>query len=230
MPEWLIDSGLPMYPSGLSDEDANLVAPLYRAINAVAQQASAVTGSVQYSSQDIANLDPFTSLRSDKTSKLFVKASENLVYGHVVNLHVVSGELSARRADALLGYPAHGVVDEPAGIPSGQSGQIVFMTGRAAGLAGTVLGASYFLSTGGTVQSTPPTVDGVLVQTVGVGLDAGGIMLAIQPLQKVCTGVRLLGTIPPAAGMDAIMRHQFSDGSVVDITVAYTPPMSNGGA
>ncbi len=38
MPEYFISSGLPSYPSGLSDKEAALVMPLYRAIGTLAQQ------------------------------------------------------------------------------------------------------------------------------------------------------------------------------------------------
>lgn len=184
MPQFQIDSGLPVYPSGLTDEDAGLVLPMYRAINSIAQQLSTLTGSVQYSNTELGQLDPFIGLQSQRTNKITCTAAENLAFGNIVNLYVAGGIIKARKADALFRRPAHGIVDNPAGMAAGSTGQIVWMSGRGAGMAGTIFGATYYLSTGGTVQLMPPTVEGVLVQVVGVGLDAGGIWLDIEPISR----------------------------------------------
>ena len=226
MPQFQIDSGLPVYPAGLTDEDAGLVLPVYRAVNSIAQQLSTLTGSVQYSSTELGQLDPFIGLQSSRTNKITATAGENLVYGNIVNLYVDGGIIKARKADALLLQPAHGIVDNPAGMAAGSTGQIVFMSGRGGGMAGTILGATYYLSTGGTVQLSAPTVDGVLTQVVGIGLDAGGIWLNIIPVSRVVIDIEEVVTT--AGYIESYFLHtRYADGAYENIllrTVDTTPP------
>lgn len=220
MPEFRIDSGLPVYPAGLTDADAGLMLPVYRAINSMAQQLSALTGSVQYTQGDMTSLGPYTGLRDGSLNRVFVQAGETLVYGHIVNLYVDGGILKARKADALLLRPAHGIVDAPAGIAADSKGEIILMHGRGAGMAGTTLGTTYYLSTGGTVQSTAPNVDGVLNQVVGVGLDTGGIFLAIMPIARIMTNFAVTtSSVTDASGTTTTYtaRIQFANGAVVDV-------------
>lgn len=124
MPQFQIDSGLPVYPSGLTDEDAGLVLPMYRAINSIAQQLSTLTGSVQYSNTELGQLDPFIGLQSQRTNKITCTAAENLAFGNIVNLYVDGGVIKARKADALFLRPAHGIVDNPAGMAAGRNARL----------------------------------------------------------------------------------------------------------
>lgn len=226
MPQFQIDSGLPVYPSGLTDEDAGLVLPMYRAINSIAQQLSTLTGSVQYSNTELGQLDPFIGLQSQRTNKITCTAAENLAFGNIVNLYVDGGIIKARKADALFLRPAHGIVDNPAGMATGATGQIVWMTGRGAGMAGTLFGATYYLSTGGTVQLMPPTVEGVLVQVVGVGLDAGGIWLDIEPISRKVVDVSEY--VSTSGYIDSYyLRTLYADGAYEDVYIRQvdnTPP------
>lgn len=183
MPSFDLGSGLPSYPSGLSDADAALVLPLYRAVAALTQQVSAATGNVTYSPAEQTQADQFTKLISQRTSKVFVRATVALGFGKMVNLHLVGGVVEARLADATPGtvLPAHACVDTPGGIAAGEYGEVIFMNGRSAGIAGTVFGSRYFLSTAGDVQLAVPTAPGALIQILGVGLGSAGFFLQIIP-------------------------------------------------
>lgn len=183
MPKFDLQSGLPTYPAGLSDEDASLVNPLYRAVAALTQQVSAATGIITYSPAEMAQADQFTKLISQRFTKIFAKASVNINFGQLVNLHLVGGVVEARLANATTtGLPAHACCDVPSGLAAGQWGEFIFMTGRSAGIAGTTFGARYFLSTTpGAVQIGVPGGVGNLIQIVGVGLGSAGFWLNIIP-------------------------------------------------
>jgi hypothetical protein len=179
MPEFNLSSGLPSYPSGLSDKDAGLVLPLYRALNSLAQQLSSLTGNVQYSAAEQAGVDQFTKVISQRTSKMFVKAGEALSYGNVLTLVIEDGKVVAYKADAtVLTKPAHAILDVPAGLAAGAFGEAIFMQGKSSGITGTVFGAAYYLSTAGQVQLTPPVATSVLNQIVGMGLGSAGFWFA----------------------------------------------------
>ena len=181
MPEFSISSGLPSYPSGLSDKDAALVLPLYRAISNLAQQLSLLTGNVQYSPAEQAQVDQFTKLLAQRTQKIFVQAGEDLGYGNLVTLSLVSGKIVATKADATdVTKPAHAVVDAPAGIANGTFGEAIFLQGRTAGIAGTTFAAPYWLSTSGQVQAVKPEGPGILTQYVGLGLGTAGFYADLE--------------------------------------------------
>ena len=183
MPSFDLGSGLPTYPAGLSDREVALVLPLYRAIAALTQQASAATGNVTYSPSEQAQADQFGKLIGQRMNKVAVRATVALGFGKMVNLHLVGGVVEAQLADASPGItlPAHAVVDSPAGIAAGAWGEVIFMTGRSTGIAGTVFGSRYFLSTAGDIQLPAPTAVGSLVQLLGVGLGSAGFFLQIIP-------------------------------------------------
>lgn len=185
MPEYNIATGLPSYPAGLPDKEAGLVLPLYRAVNALAQQLSTLTGSAQYDSSEQSALDQFTKLLSAKTQKLFVQAGETLAYGSVVTLSISGGKIVAHKADAtVLTKPAHAVIDVPTGIASGNFGEAIFMEGRTQGITGTAFGTAYYLSTAGIVQSTPPVATGVINQIVGYGLGSAGFYFCPETIGR----------------------------------------------
>jgi hypothetical protein len=178
-----IEVGLPQYPAGLEDKDAGLVLPLYRAISALAQKASVATGQVQLLPTEMATSDQFDQLLSHRFNKLKIRAAEPIGYGQAVNLLLNSGVVEAQLADATTtAKPCHGLCDVPTGLTTGQWGEIIFMNGRSQGVAGTVFGARYFLSTTpGSVQLSPPATPGNLVQILGVGLGSAGFYLQAIP-------------------------------------------------
>lgn len=181
MPQFSISSGLPSYPSGLSDKDAALVLPLYRAISNLAQQLSLLTGNAQYSPTEQSQVDQFTKLLAQRTQKLFVEAGEALAYGNLVTLSLSGGKIVAFKADASdLTKPAHAVIDAPAGLSIGEFGEAVFLQGRTAGISGTTFGAPYWLSTNGQVQAVKPEGPGIITQYVGLGLGTAGFYADLE--------------------------------------------------
>ena len=212
MPSFNISSGLPDLPSGLSDKDANLVSPLYRAIGALAQQLSLLTGNIQYTAGEQASIDQFSGLIDSREQKIYVKALETISYGSLITLSVSSGKLAASLATATtLTKPAHGICDQPGGIASGSYGLCLFMRGRSAGVAGTTLGATYYLSTAGAMQLTSPTADSVRNQLDAIGLRSAGVYLNIEPVgQRVSRVYKTTATN---------LRIQYTDGTYTDWAV-----------
>lgn len=212
MPTFNIASGLPDLPVGMTDKDAALVGPIYRAVTALSQQLSLLTGNVQYSSIEQATIDQFGSLTDSKEQRIYVKAMENLSYGSLLTLVVDGGKLAAWKADAAtVTKPAHAVCDVPGGILAGSFGVCLFMRGRTSSVSGTSLGTTYYLSTAGAMQSTSPTADSVLNQIVGVGLGSAGIYLNIEPIgQRVSRVYKTTLTN---------LRIQYTDGTFTDWTV-----------
>lgn len=185
MPEFNISSGLPSYPAGLTDKDAALVLPLYRAVNSLSQQLSVQSGNVQYSGPEMASIDQFAKFTTQNTRKVFVQATEALGYGNVLNLYLSGSTLSARKADAAtLTKPAHAILDIPTGLAAGEYGEVIFMEGRTRGISGSVLLAPYYLSTAGTVQLAAPVATGVINQVVGYGLGSAGFYFKPELVSK----------------------------------------------
>lgn len=182
MPSYILGSGLPDLPSGLTDKEAALVTPLYRAINGIAAQLSKQTGNIQYSQSELSQIDQLSGLTPQLTQKLHVKALETISYGQLVTLSLDAGKFAVRPAkydDAAK--PAHGLCDLPSGIATGAYGTIVFMQGRCTGVSGTTVGAVYYLSAAGVMQITKPVGVGQFAQIVAVGLGSAGVYLNIVP-------------------------------------------------
>ena len=212
MPQFNIASGLPDLPVGMNDKDAALVGPIYRAITALSQQLSLLTGNVQYSAAEQVTIDQFGSLIDSREQRIYVQAMEDLSYGSVISLVVDGGRLAAWKADASVPTkPAHGICDQPGGILTGSYGVALFMRGRTAAVAGTVLGSTYYLSTLGAIQLASPTADSVLNQIVGIGLGSAGIYLNIEPV-----GQRVSRVYKTTVSN---LRIQYTDGSFTDWTV-----------
>jgi hypothetical protein len=189
MPDFGISSGLPSYPSGLADKEANLVAPIYRAIHTLAQQLSLQTGNVQYAPGEQANIDQFTKLLATRTQKIFVQAGEALDYGNLVTLSLAAGKIVAHKADATdLNKPAHAVVDAVNGIATNQFGEAIFIQGRTAGISGTSFASPYWLSTAGQVQAVKPEGPGILTQYVGLGLGTAGFYADLEEPKRTAYG------------------------------------------
>lgn len=211
MPEYFISSGLPSYPSGLSDKEAALVMPLYRAIGTLAQQLSALTGNVQYNGVEQSQIDQLTKLLAQRTQKIFVQAGETLAYGKLVTLSLSAGKIVANKADATnLNKPAHAVIDVPGGIAAGQFGEAIFLQGRTSGITGTAFGAPYWLSTDGQVQAVKPDGPGVLTQYVGIGLGTAGFYADIEDPKRTAYGSFLDTTNHTAAAVNTAYAITFN--------------------
>lgn len=175
-----ISSGLPDLPAGLKDTDYNLVAPIYRAVNALAGAVSVQTGSVQYSPDELSSVNPLTNLRRDSlTRRVPIKAGEALSYGHLVYITVVDSKFVAYKADNTIatGKRAIACVDTPGGIALDAFGEAVFLTGICSGIGGTVFGDYYYLGTAGAAQNA--VTPGTIQQPIGIGLGSAGLYLTI---------------------------------------------------
>lgn len=174
-----ITSGLPDLPPGLPDKEYNLVAPLYRGINTVAQKASQQTNAVQYSEAELAQIDPLVALKTFRNNRMVVKAGEALSYGHLVYLDFISGKLTAFKADnnKTTGKPAVGCVDAVGGLATGAFGEIVFLAGICPGISGSTPGQQYYLGSAGVAVNVP--VPGAIQQLVGIGLGTAGLYLSV---------------------------------------------------
>ena len=202
MPTFNITSGLPDLPVGLNDKDASLVGPIYRAVTALAQQLSLLTGNIQYSAAEQAQIDQFSSLIDYREQRIYVKALVTIPYGALITISLDGGKLAASLADAtILTQPAHGICDTIGGIPVGEFGVVLFSQGRTSGVAGTVLGGTYYLSTAGAMQLTMPTASGVIVQVVGTGLGSAGFYLSAEQYRSgVAIAISAVSTDTTLAG------------------------------
>jgi hypothetical protein len=117
-----------------------------------------------------------TSPEGPSAAAAVVPATENLAGGDLVNVWVNGGVLSARRASAAqAGYEASGFVLEA--VTAGQNAT-VYWSGRNA-RAGMTVGRLFLSTTPGSVQSSPPTGQGQVVQPVGHALSATVMMLQL---------------------------------------------------
>lgn len=179
--EYLIGSGLPSYPAGLSDKDAALVAPLYSALTTLSQQLSRVSGQVKFSASDVAGLDILDGVKIQHLSKISVIAGEVLTYGDLLSLAPAGANLVATKAtNADPSKFAMALCDTVGGLDLGEAAQVLFLQGRTRGITGSLFGATYYLGTAGGVVASPPG-GGALVQIVGIGLSGAGFYLNILP-------------------------------------------------
>jgi hypothetical protein len=108
-----------------------------------------------------------------------IQASENLAAGDFVNVHVVTGAVRVRKADASNGRVAHGFV--LSSVTSGQNAT-VYYGNLNTGVSGLTIGDELYLSgsTAGAVTATPPSTAGHTVQRLGVATGATEMLVEIQ--------------------------------------------------
>jgi len=209
MPQYNITSGLPDLPVGLNDKDAALVSPLYRAVTALAQQLSLLTGNIQYTAAEQAQIDQLSSLIDYREQRIYVKALVDIPYGALITISVDGGKLAASLADAsILTQPAHGICDTIGGIATGEYGVALFSQGRTSGVSGTVLGSTYYLSLAGTMQLVMPTAPGVIAQVMGTGLGSAGFYLNAEMYRSgVAVAISAVAADAPLLGNGTSTDH-----------------------
>lgn len=181
MPDYKITTGLPQTPTTSDDKTFGLFLPVYNALNALSKVVSQGIGAVDYTQEELAQRNQLGSVITQNHRKLYALAPAALMYGQVVNVYLDSGKLAARLADATTAaLPAHGIVNNPAGIAAGQYGEILLVEGFTAGITGTTIGVYYYLSTGGLISPVRPAVAGSIVQAVGFGLGSLGFYAHIS--------------------------------------------------
>lgn len=138
----------------------------------VQQEMERYLGITQKDITTWANLLPSDTLLTHQVRRLYVKASEALIFGDLVNLHNVAGVLNARKANGVAGTvrPARGFCSTVAGIGIGAIGEIVFKSGILA-IAGILPGQDIYLSAVAGLATTAPLVGvGQLEQYIGTGV------------------------------------------------------------
>lgn len=183
MPEYNITTGLPQLPSTGDEKAFQLVSPLYMALNSLSKAVSQVSGQVEFSQAELAQRNQLGSVVTQNHRKVYALAPAALDYGKIVTLYLDSGKIAAQEADATDNTKvAHGIVNNTAGIAAGQYGEIMLIEGFTLGIAGTTLGATYYLSTGGLVSTSRPAAAGSIVQAIGIGLGSAGFYMHISSL------------------------------------------------
>jgi hypothetical protein len=115
----------------------------------------------------------------DKMYSYQVLASEAVQAGDLVNVWNSSGNFRVRKADALLGYEAHGFVLDAAGAGSFVN---VFHTGYNTFMTNLVPGVQ-FLAAAGKVTGQPPWQVGQIAQRVG--FSPTDSVLNFSPMQPI---------------------------------------------
>lgn len=181
MADYRITTGLPQLPVTGDEKEFRLVNPLYQAMNSLSQALSRAEGAVDFDQSELAQRNQFGSITTQNHRKVYALAETDLDYGRIVNLYLASGKIAARYADATNNTrPAHGIVNSPDGILTGQYGEIMIVEGVTAGISGTVFGSYYYLSTLGQIALTRPAAVGSITQAIGFGLGSAGFYLHIS--------------------------------------------------
>ena len=141
MPTYQITTGLPDYPTSLTDKDAALVLPLYRGMSSLARRVSEVTNSVQYDATEQLALSPFIRSPENAVNQITVVANTLLPYGAMLSLTESGGRIYANLADnSIAGRRALAACNQPGGIAAGAAGPAVFILGRTAGIENAAFG------------------------------------------------------------------------------------------
>jgi hypothetical protein len=118
------------------------------------------------------SLLPSDTLLTHQLRRLYVKASEALLFGDLINLHNVAGVLNARKANGTAGTvrSARGFCTTAGGIAIGAVGEVILGSGILA-VAGILPGQDIFLSTVAGLSTTVAlTGAGQLEQYIGTGV------------------------------------------------------------
>jgi hypothetical protein len=106
-------------------------------------------------------------LGSSAPASIPLATSENLAIGDLVNIYNNAGTATARKADAIAGYPAHGFVLAATTSPASAD---VYVSGIVTGLSGMTPADRQYLAATGGVSDTPATVTDEVVQFVGIAI------------------------------------------------------------
>lgn len=177
--------GLPdAVPAELAAKDPQVAALFGQLYNAFQQIQLALHTYVGISQQLQAlwpQLDFEQTMHLFSPSRIYLKASEALIYGDVVNIFDNAGTLQVRKANATNNTkPAHGFCTTLAGIAAGSYGECILNHGLLTGVAGLVRGSRYFLSTAaGLVTTVAPVAAGNIEQALGIALSATTLLYNI---------------------------------------------------
>lgn len=124
--------------------------------------------------------NPATILRAN-LGRLYVIASEDILFGAMINLWNDAGVLKARNADGTDNTkPADAYCSSTSGILLGEAGEVIVGSGLAS-IAGLTIGDRYYLSTTpGLVSNAPAVAAGNIEQYIGVALTDTILLTNIQ--------------------------------------------------
>lgn len=110
-------------------------------------------------------------LLSGNLNRLYVTASEAILYGAAISLYSSAGVLTARNANATNNIkPARGFCTTPGGIAINTVGEVQIGSGVSP-ISGLTVGSPYFLSTtNGLVAAGPAVAAGNIEQYVGFAI------------------------------------------------------------
>jgi len=160
-PSMSINLGLSASPEVDSPELYGALMPLYNAVRNTMYAVDSYTGNTLITPDEYTQVNAFGQLLLQKTAILFVKLSEPVSVGHLINLHN-SGGLRARKA---VGGTSRVHAFATASGSTGETVPICFF-GMCQNIGGLTAGTEYYLST--TAGLVTPTAT---YQRVGIALD-----------------------------------------------------------
>ena len=162
-----INTGLPSVPDPADSRAFADFLRIYNAIRNITLAIDSYTGALAQEPEFYSQTPATQTILTQNTQRLYVKFSENIGYGQIVNLHNVSGILGARLASAsAAGKQGHAWCSTVGGVTSGAFGEVM-LGGLCTAISGLTPGQTYFLgNTAGTIAPTPGTVN----QPVGFAL------------------------------------------------------------
>lgn len=160
-PSASINLGLSAIPEVDSPELYGALVPVYSAIRNIMYALDSYTGNTLITPNEYAEVNRSSQLLAQKTAVLYVKLSEDVHVGHMINLWN-SGGLVARKAAGGT-YRAHAFA-----LATGLVGETipVCMFGLCQAISGLTPGTEYYLS--GTAGLITPSAT---YQRIGVALD-----------------------------------------------------------
>lgn len=165
-------------PSGLDPKLLPLATELYNAFVQVQLAFHHVFGAGQQIQSVWSGLDYTSTLHNASQTRYYRKASESLIYGAAVNIHVDAGEIKFRNANATNNTkPAHGFCTTPGGVAAGAFSEAILFQGLLIGFVGLTQGSRYFLSTSnGLITAVAPVAAGNVEQALGIALDSTALL------------------------------------------------------
>ena len=169
------NTGLTTQPEFTQSKDPeiwqDLLAIRY-AIKGLQESLDLYTGALSEDVQYWGNTTPASSIRTQYISRVYLKTSEAISFGQIVNFWNNAGVCTVQKANATdATKPARGYCVVVAGVASGAYGEFnVF--GDNSLYTGLTPAATYYLSTtAGQLTVTAPSTSGNIVQPVGYAFD-----------------------------------------------------------
>lgn len=159
-PSMSINLGLPVAPEVDSPELYASLMGVYSAIRNVMYALDTYTGNSLVTAEEYSQINAFSQMHTQKTAVVYVKLTEDVLAGHMINLHN-SGGLRARKA-IVTSQRCHGFA-----VASGSIGDHipVCLMGACTLISGLTIGTEYYMSsTPGQIQTT------ATAQRLGVAL------------------------------------------------------------